>query len=49
MTLRGLIVKISPLLKFEIIGLFINTSTADYEYPVPDCENLAFPNQMQLS
>ena len=29
--------KISPWLKFEIIGLFVNTWTADYKYPVPDC------------
>ena len=31
--------KISPWFKFEIIGLFVNTWTADYKYPVPDCEN----------
>ena len=41
--------KISPWLKFEIIGLFVNTWTADYKYPVPDCENLPFPIQIQLS
>ena len=41
--------KRSPLLKFEIIGLFVNTLTADYKYPVLDCENLPFPIQMQLS
>ena len=41
--------KISPWLKFEIIVLFANTSTADYKYPVPDCENLSFPIQIQLS
>ena len=41
--------KISPWLKFEIIGLFVNTWTADYKYPVPDCENLLFPIQIQLS
>ena len=41
--------KISPWLKFEIIGLFFNTWTADYKYPVPDCENLPFPIQIQLS
>ena len=35
--------KISPWLKFEIIGLFVNTWTADYKYPVPDCESLPFP------
>ena len=26
--------------KFGIIGLFVNTWTAHYKYPVPDCENL---------
>ena len=36
-------------LKFDIIGLFANTWTADYKYPVPDCENLPFPIQVQLS
>ena len=41
--------KISPWLKFEIIGLFVNTWTADYKYPVPDCENLPFPIQIQWS
>ena len=29
--------KISPWLEFEIIGLFFNTWTADYKYPVTDC------------
>ena len=37
--------KISTWLKFHIIGLFANTWTADYKYPVPDCENLQFPNK----
>ena len=41
--------KTSPWLKFEIIGLFVNTWTADYNYPVKDCENLPFPIQIQLS
>ena len=36
-------------MNFEIIGLFVNTWTADYKYPVPDSENLAFPIQIQLS
>ena len=44
-----MICKISPWLKFEIIGLFVNTWTADYKYPVTDCENLPFPIQIQLS
>ena len=41
--------KISPWLKFEIMGLFVKTWTADYKYPVRDCENLPFPIQIQLS
>ena len=41
--------KISPWLNFEIIGLFVNTWTADYKYPIPDCENLSFPIQIKLS
>ena len=36
-------------MKFEIIVLFVNTWTADYKYPVPDCENFPFPIQIQLS
>ena len=35
--------KVSPWLKFEIIGLFVNAWTDDYKYPVQDCENLPFP------
>ena len=38
--------KISPLFNFESIGVFFKTWTADYKYPVPDCENLKFPIQM---
>ena len=41
--------KTSPWMKFKIIRLFVNTWTADYKYPVPDCENLPFPIQIQLS
>ena len=44
-----IISKIPPWLKFDSIGLFANTWTADYKYPVPDCENLLFPIQIQLS
>ena len=29
--------------------VFVNIWTADYRYPVPDCENLSFPIQIQLS
>ena len=46
---REMIWKITPWLKFEIIGLFVNTWTSDYKYPVTDCENLPFPIQIQLS
>ena len=41
--------KISRWLKFEMIGLFVNTWTADYKYPVPVCETLPFRIQIQLS
>ena len=41
--------KISPSCKFEVIVLFVNTWTADYKNPVPDCENSPFPIQVQLS
>ena len=44
-----MIPKIFPLFKFEILGGFVNTLTADDKYPVRDCENLQFPIQMQLS
>ena len=44
-----IICKASPWLKFGIIGLFFNTRTADYKDADPDCENLAFPIQIQLS
>ena len=44
-----MICKISPLLKFEILGVFVNTLTADDSYPVGDCQNLQFPIKMQLS
>ena len=41
--------KIYSLLKFVILEVFVNTLTADYKYPVRDCENLHLPIQMQLS
>ena len=44
-----MISKISPLLKFEIIGVFVNTLTTDYKYASLYCDNLQFPIQMQLS
>ena len=40
--------KISPLLNLEILGVLVNTLTANDNYPVWDCENLQFPSQMQL-
>ena len=46
---RQIIWKISPWLKFEIIRLFVNTRTADYKYPFPDCSNFPFPIEIQLS
>ena len=49
-SLQGkMIRKISPWFKFEIMGLFVNTWTADYKYPVHYCEKLSFPIQIQLS
>ena len=44
-----MICKISPLLKFEIFWVFVNTLTADDDSPLPDCESFKFPVQMQLS
>ena len=41
--------KTSPWLKFEIIGVFVNTLSPDYKYRVPGCEKLPFLIQMQLS
>ena len=38
-----------PLLKFEMIEVFVNTWTADYKYPFQDCENFLLPTQMKLS
>ena len=44
-----MICNISPCLKFEILGVFVNIVTADDKHPVGDCKNLQFPIQMQLS
>ena len=46
---REIIWKISVLLNFEILPVFVNTLTADDKHPVWDCENLQFPIQMQWS
>ena len=44
-----LIWKISPVVLGEILGVFLDTMTADDKYPVQDCKNLPLPIQMQLS
>ena len=44
-----MICNISHLFKFEVLGVFVRTLTADDKDPVHDCENLRFPIQMQLS
>ena len=41
--------KISLLLKFDMLGVFVNTLNADDKYPVRECENLLLPIQRQLS
>ena len=38
----------SPLVLGEILGVFVNTLTADAKYPVEDCENLQLLFQIQL-
>ena len=47
--LSEMIWKISPWLKFQIKGLFVNIWATDYKYPVTDFENLPFAMQIQLS
>ena len=47
-SLGELIWKISPLVILEVVGVFVNTLTADGKYPVRLCENLQLPTQMQL-
>ena len=44
-----MICKISPLVRFDILGVFADTLTADDKYAVRDCEKLPFPSQRQLS
>ena len=44
-----LIWKMSPLGLGEILGVFVETVTADSKYPVPDFKNFQLPIQMQLS
>ena len=40
--------KLSPLLNLEIWGVFVNTLTADENYPFGDSGDLQFSIQMQL-
>ena len=35
--------EMSPLVKFEILRVFVKTLTADDKYPFWDCENFQFP------
>ena len=44
-----MISKISPLLNFEMLGVFVNTLTDDENYPLGDSADLQFRIQMQLS
>ena len=44
-----LIGKISPLVLSEILGLFVNTLTAEAKYPVQGSEIFQLPIEMQLS
>ena len=41
--------KVSPLVKSEISGVFVNTLAADHKYPVLVCENMPLPIQTILS
>ena len=43
-----MICKISPLLKFGILGAFLKSLTVDDKYRNRDCENLQLSIQMQL-
>ena len=45
---RDMSCKVSPIVKFEIFRLSVNTLIADDKYPVRDCENIQFSIQMQL-
>ena len=39
----------SPLVLREILGLYVNTLTANAKYPIQDCENMQLPIQIQIS
>ena len=43
-----MICKTSPLVKFEISGVFVNMLNPDDQYPVQVCENLQLPIQMHI-
>ena len=45
---REMVGKMSPLVKFEILGVFVNTLTVADKYPVRDIKNLQFHISMQL-
>ena len=45
--LGSFIPKMSPLVIGEILGMFVNTLTADGMYPVQDCENLQLQIRIQ--
>ena len=45
----NLIWKVSPLVLGEILGVFVNTLTAEGMYAVQDSEKLELPIQMELS
>ena len=44
-----LILKMSPLLLRETLGVFLNTLATEGEYPIEDWQKLSLPMQMQLS
>ena len=44
-----MILQVSPWVKYGALELLVNTLTADYKYPVRDCEILQFPIQKQVS
>ena len=41
--------KMSPLLNFEFLGVFVDTLTDDENYSFWDSGDMHFPSQMQLS
>ena len=47
--LGKLIPKMPPLDFGDILGMFLNTLTADAKYPIKDFKNFLLPIQIQLS